>query len=78
MYPIVFIMLTKCLIFLCFAVIMSRVDPNSVNYLKQLRRQTTTRKSSSFELIGTGNPNPSVDVVPPATTVPLMNPKKRR
>jgi len=37
-------MLTKSLIRLCFEAIMSRSDPESVNYLQQLRRQAATRQ----------------------------------
>jgi len=74
---VLFIMLMRCLIRLCFAAIVSRVDPESANYLKQSRRKATSRKMSSFELIGAGNLAPPVDVVPPKIIVPPVNPKKR-
>jgi len=73
----VFIMV-MCLIRLCFAAMVSRVDLGLGDYLTQLRRQTTKRKLNSFEMVGKGNSTVLVDIVPPITTVPPVIWKRGR
>jgi len=56
---------------------MSRIDPKSVNILKQLKRQAAKRKKRSLEVLGAGTSTPILDVVPQVATLQPSNPKKR-
>jgi len=51
---------------------MSRMDLTLGDYMTQIRRQAATKKISSFETVGRGNPAVPIDVVPSQATVTPM------